>query len=145
MQLSAGRFSPSAPHPGADPVVEGGDHLIEIDLLVAEVADVAALEDIQPDRPDVEIVVSGDPKDHVLLLVAEDAVDLALDDAVGLAGSVHLDVHLDHVPAIVHEVAAVTDPAHGVVRYGLAAAALPRGSPEGIAVPVAGMPGEAAV
>ena len=52
-------FSVSAP-PRDRPVVEGGDHLIEVGLLIVEVADVAALKDIEPDRPDVEIVVSGE-------------------------------------------------------------------------------------
>ena len=43
----------------ADPVLEGNNHLIEIDLLIIEVADSTTLEDLQPDRAYMEIVVSG--------------------------------------------------------------------------------------
>src|SRR5262249_16103451 len=105
----------------------------------------ATLEDIEPDRPDVEIVMSGDAEDHVPFLIAQHPVDLALDDAVGLARRVHLDAHLDQVPPFVHEDAVLTDPAHRIPPNRLAGAPLPGGSPGGIAAPVAVVSGEAAV
>src|SRR5215510_1036598 len=127
-------------HPRPDPVVEGHDHLIEVDLLIIEVADNAALVDVEPDRPDMEIVVSGDPEDHVLLLVTEGSVNLALDDTVRLTGSVHLHVHFDPVPPAVQQVATIADAADGVVRNGLTRAPFPSKSAPWVVVPITVVP-----
>src|SRR6266542_3179991 len=112
-------------HPWPHPVLERNDHLIEVDLLIIEVADSATLEDVQPDRPDMEIVVSGNPKDHVRLLIAEHPIDLALDHAVCLTRGVHLHVHFDAVPSVIQQDTAVTDTADGITRNRLTCTTLP--------------------
>src|SRR6266581_7140330 len=93
----------------------------------------------------MEIVVSGDPEDHVLLLVAEDSVNLALDDTVRLTGSVHLHVHFDPVPPAIQQVATIADAADGVVRNGLTCAPFPSKSAPRVVVSVATVSSTAAV
>src|SRR5262249_46555131 len=81
--------------------VRGKDHLMEPDVAVVTVAQAPSLVDVEPGRPDVEVLMTGEAENHVGLFVGQLAVDPATDDAIRPAWCVHLDEVLERVPAAV--------------------------------------------